>query len=314
MRVLRRRARWAAAVWIAAVHAAVPLAAQEPPAPAVQNPSPMVEHTRAHGRVPERALPGWRRTQVDAGLERSVHLFVPGHTTPAAADRLLVHFHGAAYVAEHAVAEAPPGYALAVVQLGAGSGRYEEAFRDSAALDSLLAAVHRALGHAPATLELSAYSAGHGAIRAVLREPRHFQLVAAVLLLDGLHAGYDPPRTVLHEGGRLRKEALEPFLHFAHAAVRGEKRFLITHSEVFPGTFASTTETADHLLAKLGLGRTAVLEWGPVGMQQLGRAGRGAFAVHGFAGNSAPDHTDHLHGMHDFLGRLRALERGEDAR
>ena len=37
-----------------------------------------------------------------------------------------------------------------------------------------------------------------------------------------------------------------------HIVLRDGKRVIITHSEIFPGTFASTTETADYLLAQLG--------------------------------------------------------------
>jgi hypothetical protein len=39
-------------------------------------------------------------------------------------------------------------------------------------------------------------------------------------------------------------------------------------------------------------------------MQQLSEARSGRFALLGFAGNSAPDHIDHLHGMPEFLLRL----------
>ncbi len=271
-------------------------------AQASQNPSPMVETTRAHERLTEQRLEGWRG-EVDGPGGRKVTVFVPEGTRPGAAERLLIHFHGAAWVAERAVTDAGRGRALAVVNLGAGSGGYDAAFDDPAALDSLLASIHAALGVVPATLELSAFSAGHGAVRAILRDARHFARVDAVILLDGLHAGYDPPRTVLAEGGRLRSDQLESVLRFAEAAVRGEKRMLITHSTIFPGTFASTTETADHLLAELALRRTPVLEWGPLGMQLLSRTEASGLRVLGFAGNSAPDHIDHLHGMPWFLER-----------
>ena len=97
------------------------------------------------------------------------------------------------------------------------------------------------------------------------------------------------------------------FAAFARAAVRGEKRFLVTHSEIFPGTFASTTETADWLLRALGLRRTSVVRWGPRGMQQLSEVRAGRFELLGFAGNSAPGHIDHLHAMPEFL--VRALKR-----
>ncbi len=65
-----------------------------------------------------------------------------------------------------------------------------------------------------------------------------------MLLLDGLHASYEPEGTVLAKGGAIDSTALDVFVKFARAAVRGDKRFVVTHSEVFPGTFASTTETS----------------------------------------------------------------------
>ena len=81
----------------------------------------------------------------------------------------------------------------------------------------------------------------------------------------------------------------------------GKKILLLLHTEIFPGTFASTTETADWLLGVLGLRRKPVLEWGPMGTQQLSEVRKGGFHLAGFAGNSAPDHVDLLHSLPDFL-------------
>ena len=80
---------------------------------------------------------------------------------------------------------------------------------------------------------------------------------------------------------------------------------MITHSEIFPGTFVSTTEATDWLLASLGTHATPVLAWGPGGMQQLADARLGLFHVLGFAGNSAPDHVDQLHGMATFVRMMQ---------
>ena len=92
--------------------------------------------------------------------------------------------------------------------------------------------------------------------------------------------------------------------NFARAAARGEKSMLIAHSEIFPGTFASTTETADWTIRALGLRRTAVLQWGPRGMQQLSEVRQRGFRVLGFAGTTAPDHIDQLHAMPELLKRV----------
>jgi hypothetical protein len=122
-----------------------------------------------------------------------------------------------------------------------------------------------------------------------------------VILLDGLHTSYIPERTVLSEGGALDTAKLVPFLRYARRAEEGEARMLITHSEIFPGTFASTTETTDWIRSSLGRARVAVLQWGPGGMQQTSEVRVGGLLILGFAGNTGPDHIDHLHGLPGFL-------------
>ena len=156
---------------------------------------------------------------------------------------------------------------------------------------------------------LSGFSAGYGAVRRILSCSSNNALVTGVLLLDGIHASYVPDRTVLAEGGTIQTEDLSVFLDFAREACRpsSTKKFLITHSEIFPGTFVSTTEATDYLLGQLGLKRSPVLEWGPMGMQLLSRTKEGHFEVLGFAGNSAPDHIDHLNGLPSFLQLLSGL-------
>ena len=269
----------------------------------------MVETTRAHERLTQRALAGTRRTFTGPG-GRPVDLLVPDGASGRDAPDLVIHFHGAAWLPHQAVASLGRPVLSAVVNLGAGSGAYHRAYDHSAAFDSLLASIAREAGASAGLpvrfgrITLTGFSAGHGAIRAILREPRHFAAVNAVLLLDGMHTAYVPERTVLEAGGALDTTNLVAFADFARAAMRGEKRFVVTHSEIFPGTFASTTETTDWLLRAVGLGRTAVLQWGPRGMQQLSEARSGGLQVLGFAGNTAPDHVDHLHAMPELLARV----------
>lgn len=225
---------------------------------------------------------------------------------------LLVHVFSAAYVPMHAVATAQDRYVLAVVNLGGSSSGYERALSDTAAWNTLIQRVRdetvaRTRGRVRVgRVVVSAFSAGYGGVRALLSDARTAGSIDGVLLLDGLHTSYVPERTVLAEGGALDTLKLVPFARYARRAVAGEVSFVVTHSEIFPGTFASTTETADWIIAALGLARTPVLEWGPGGMQQISEVRRGGLAILGFAGNTGPDHMDHLHVLGGFLPLLSA--------
>jgi hypothetical protein len=269
----------------------------------------MSESTRAHERLARRELGGTKRT-LTGPAGKPVEVWIPDAARHRDTVPVVIHFLGAAWLPEQAVADAAPGSVAVVLNLGAGSGIYDWSFREPAAFDSLLAGIGREVSQAneaPVALgriTLSAFSAGHGAVRAILRHPQHAARVDAVLLLDGMHTSYIPEGTVLADGGALDTTNLVAFRDFARAAMRGEKRFLVTHSEIFPGTFASTTETADWLLRSLGLLRTPVLAWGPRGTQQLSEVQAGRFELRGYAGNSAPDHVDQLHAMPELLSRL----------
>jgi hypothetical protein len=291
---------------------ATPPPAVTSPAPAAQNPSPMAESTRAHERLEKGVLVGMVRT-FSGPAGKPVEVFVPDQTRRRETFDLVIHFHGAAWIPEQAVAALDTRTVAATVNLGTGSGAYDRGFTDPAVFDSLLAAVTREVSAAtgkPARvgrITLVGFSAGHGAIRAILREPRHFEQVNAILLLDGMHTSYIPEGSLLATGGTIDTTNLVAFANFARAAMHGEKRFLVTHSEIFPGTFASTTETADWLLHALGLQRKPVLRWGPRGMQQLSEVRAGQFELLGFAGNSAPDHIDQFHSEPELLARLLKL-------
>lgn len=275
-----------------------------------QNPSPMSDTTRPHPRLPE-ARPAGQRAKLSIG-----ELFLSDTAMRQRRDALplVIHFHGAAWLAEQHVATAAPHAALISVNLGSGSSRYAAPFADARVfprwLDEAADAV-ASLGRPRPTwssVTLTAWSAGYGAVRALLREPDATARVSAIVLLDGLHASYvvegDPgaPRAT---DPSVQTEDLAVFLRLATDAANGRLTFVVTHSEVYPGTFASTTESADVLLRTLGLRRRPVLKAGPLGMQQLSEASRGRFHVLGFAGNSAPDHVDHLYALGDWLRRWK---------
>ena len=285
------------------------LQAQTTPRPATpQNPSPMVENTRAHQRLAPQ--PGDSATHsFTLPLGQRVDVFVPARTHARDRFDLVLHFHAASWLAHQAAAASDKRIVTAAINIGAGSGGYDRAYTDPASFDSLIAQIeHRVSGGGPTTsarnITLVGFSAGHGAVRAILRTPRLFARIHAVLLVDGMHTSYVPEGTVLDKGGTIDTTNLVAFADFARAATRREKRFVVTHSEIFPGTFVSTTESADWLLRSIGVPRTPVLRWGPRGTQQLSEAHRGGFTLLGFAGNSAPDHVDQLHALPELLSRV----------
>lgn len=261
-----------------------------------QNPSPMVEHTRVHPRLKEEH-PAGRREKLSLGT-----LFLPAQLQQKKSLPLLIHFHGGTWLPE--VAAARNHTAVLSIQLGAGSGVYAKAFAEPQRFAQLLKETEEKAGVQFAPLTLGGWSAGYGAIREILKVPENYARVERVLLIDGLHTGYIGGKPGPQES-QLETEGLQIFLNFARDAVAGRKRMLITHSEIFPGTFASTTETADWLLKELGLKRTPVVRWGPMQTQQLSVVKQGRFHLIGFAGNSAPDHVDQLHSLPEYLRWLK---------
>jgi hypothetical protein len=253
-----------------------------------QNPSPMVEHTRPHPRLKEDHPPG-KREKLELGT-----LFLP----PGRPRAILFFFHGGTWLPE--VAAAREHVAVVTVQAGAGSGTYARLFEDQKRFGHLVAEAETKSGALFRQVFLGGWSAGCGAIREILKSPESYARVAGVVCIDGIHTDYVDGKPGPVES-KIGTENLRIWEQVGRDAIDGRKRVLITHSEIFPGTFASTTETADYLLAQLGAPRRAVLKSGPMGLQQLSEARSGSFRLLGFAGNSAPDHVDQLHALGTWL-------------
>ena len=275
---------------------AKPAAPQAPPA-AGQNPSPMVEHTRTHPRLTEISPPG-QHYSLPLGT-----LFVPQGLRSNRPATLLFFFHGGDWLPELA-ASRQHQMAVVRVQAGAGSGSYVALFKDPTRFLSLIAAAESASHMHFSQIALGGWSAGCGAIRQVLLDPASFDRVNRVLCIDGVHTGYthDTPGPLESD---IDASNLQAWLRFGRDAMAGKKRLIITHSEIFPGTFASTTETADWLLREWQLSPHPVAQFGPMGTQMLSRVSAGGLTVIGFAGNSAPDHVDQLHSLPEYLHWLQ---------
>jgi hypothetical protein len=257
-----------------------------------QNPSPMVEHSRAHPRLKEES-PAGRREKLDLGT-----LFIPAGMKTGKHASILFFFHGGAWLPE--VAGARNQMAIVSVQAGAGSASYTRLFEDPKQFLKLLTAAELRAHCKFSRVLVGGWSAGCGAIRQILQDPDAYQRVDGALMIDGIHTDYSEGKPGPLESN-IGTGNLQIWLQLGRDAIAGRKRVIVTHSEIFPGTFASTTETADYLAAQLGLKLHPVLKWGPMGTQQISQASAGRFLMVGYAGNSAPDHVDQLHSLPQFL-------------
>jgi len=279
---------------------------------ALQNPSPMVDYTRKHERITQTKFNGIDFV-IDKLANKPVEVYIPKKSCSQNKFDLLIHFHGSANVVKYAADKYDGNIIAAVLNLGSGSKRYYNQFENStlfnSLVDSIAAEAEAKTGIKPIIekIILSGFSAGYGAVKKLLEN--YSDRIDAVLLLDGLHASYIPEGKVLAIGGKIDSSAFNVFLKFIKEASQrnSRKKFLFTHSEIFPGTFVSTTEAADFILSRLKIVRTPILKWGPLGMQQLSYAQKNHFMIMGFAGNTAPDHIDHLNALYFFLNKLMKL-------
>jgi len=258
-----------------------------------QNPSPMVEHTRAHPRLKEVSPPG-RREALDLG-----GLFLPRGVRTTT---LLVFFHGGTWLPE--LAGARNRMAVVSVQAGSGSATYARLFMDEARFPALIKEAETKAGVRFSRVILRGWSNESGAVRQILGSDEGYKRASAVVLIDGIHTDYENGRPGPQES-QLTPDNLAIWEKYFRDAMAGKKRAIVTHSEIFPGTFASTTETSDYLVRALDLTRHAVVKWGPMKTQQLSEVRSGKLLIMGFAGNSAPDHVDQLHSLPDYLKLIK---------
>ncbi len=224
---------------------------------------------------------------------------------------LVIHFHGNTDLVEESYARTPLNAAVVIMNLGNGSGPYEDRFANPLALPEVLGRVQATMekrglrNPSLGRLALTAWSAGYGAVLRILEQPALADKVDAVVLLDGIHCGYKPNTT------ELQLDRIAPFERFARAAVTGGKLFSITHSEITPiGKYAGTRETTDALLQLVGVARTPGGEAPPpVALASIdGVIARkslrpllprsdtvaGGLHVRGFVGDQPEHHTMHL--------------------
>lgn len=299
--VARRNARAVAPA--EAVSAAV---AEVPPSSSAPTPEPSarawpepVGDDAASCSIPDQGRGAYGEQQ---GLPTGVMI-----APPLSGDRydLLLHMHGGEAV-RRVVAPADLGLVIVTVDEGVGSKVYAEAFYGPEPLEELLEAVGQRL--APAVLRhliISSWSAGYGGVREILTQ--HPTAASAVVLLDSVHAGYGPDGETLVEAG------LGPFVSLAHRAILGETTMVLTHSDIRPPNFASTTEVADYLLGQVDGRRSYAGLVSTFGVEHKTSFERGQLAMRGYTGTTKGAHCAHLRMLagilaHDVMPRLAEPE------
>jgi LysM repeat protein len=230
-------------------------------------------------------------------------LIMPGRggITRGGAFDVMIHFHGHEPARKEWV-RVMDGAVFVGIDLGIGSGAYSTAFSSPATFKQLIQSIEQAVakktGKANAHVRkvgLSSWSAGYGAVQEIINQSEGRRLVDAVILLDGLHCGY--------QGLKLDPLLIRPFIEWAELAARREKFMFVSHSSIIPPGYASTTETAELLVHEVG-GRLRVApsrRKAPMGLESVSRYTRGSFHVRGFSGNGAMDHCAQIGLYRDVL-------------
>ena len=279
---------------------ALTTAAAEPGAP-FPEPPPMPARTIAPGAE---AQAGEQILLTDRGTNFT--LFLPrGFTVPPSGETTLtVHFHSAIWFGIQEHLRRGCTNPIVCFYPGEGSTVYRLPFEDRERFGRWLRLVEAELARrgAPtnthiASVDMSSFSAGYGAVREIVKQPEYRRLLRRVVLCDSIYGSLDA--AALQAGRReVAREHVECWLPLAQAAARGEKDFVLTVSAIATGSYASTVECADALLAAVGARKVAVPPGSlPAATQKefplLHRADLGRFHAWFYAGTNAPAHLTH---------------------
>ena len=209
---------------------------------------------------------------------------------------LVIHLHGDE-LARRELVLSRQNFVLYSLTLAPGEN-YASLFSGSGFYGQILAHVEEVFGKSRGTLAharhvaLSAWSAGYMGVMATLAQPEAKDL-DAVVLIDGMHG----PRDAL-------EHQLAPFVDYARRAAAGERFMLVTHSSIDPPDFASTTESAHHLLSALGARPQTVRRNDRFGLELVEFFTRNDFHVRGYAGNDKADHCAQVALLRDAYAAL----------
>lgn len=268
-----------------------------------REPTPLTAELRSRGYnacyMPD---VGFGRYSTWQRLGSGAQMIVPrkgGHTPDWGYD-VVIHFHGRDAVRGPFV-EAARGAVLVGIDLGIVSASYSRAFEDRGAFIGLVANITKGLQQSSGqpeahirNLAISSWSAGFGAVTKILA--RHPDAVDSVVLLDSLHSDYGERTDGETQGVRriIAAAPIEPVLAMAARAVRGDAILFLSHSEIIPPGYASTTEVADYLIEQVAGVRSLGEGMNSLGARLLTTFDGEGMHVRGYEGGDKLAHCAHV--------------------
>lgn len=269
--------------------------ASAPPTPAVPETPRLDERVERCGPVAPTATDHF-------GAPRELSLgraWIPrrGGHDPSFGYDVLIHFH-AHKAARKIVQPFSDRLVFVGVDLGDMTGDYSKPLSEAEVFTDLRASITSALrhqsGHETAhikSLSVSGWSAGVGAVPTLLK--RFSAEIDALILLDGLHAGWKLDKPTDGTQASVEVSYLTPVIRFAKLALAGDKQLIISHSDVPTEGYAPTRVTADRLLSELKLERT-LQDPGQDTFGRWGSVDQGGFALWAHHGSAERGHCAEL--------------------
>ncbi|HRI71612.1 MAG TPA: hypothetical protein PK156_45580 [Polyangium sp.] len=270
-----------------------------------------------HDPVPS-AAPAPSSERADAHFDRSwraplaggLLMFPPSFESADGQYDLILHLNGNTDLVEQSYGFAGVNAVIAILNLGVGSGVYEDRFAEPSGLRLMLSraqSVMKQRGLKNARLRrigLSSWSSGFGGIFKILGQEEFFERISAVVLIDSIHCGYN-----LHTKA-LKPEQIGPMRKLAEKAVRGDVLLTIVHSEIATYGYYNAHDTTDFLLDWVHVRRTPTSVKQPLPdieamknvvpneymrpLNPLTEAHRGELHVRGYGGSGPMTHMLHL--------------------
>lgn len=282
-----------------AVNALLPEARADEPPPAREPVAGPRERADAH------LVRSWR-----APLAGGLLTFPPSFSSPDGYYDLVIHLNGNTDLVEESYGYAGLNAVVMILNLGVGSGVYEDRFSVPDSFELILDRVQNVLTERGLVnphlgrVAVSGWSSGYGGVIKLLQRDAVFERIDAVMLLDSIHCGIDV------WNGHLKRDQIEPIQRFAKKAVAGKALLSITHSKIETYGYLDAEKTTDVVLRSVGVSRRRATEAQPMPalktmigvmprakmlpLPPLTEAHEGGLHVRGYAGNGPITHMLHL--------------------